>query len=225
MSKAFISSYAALPAHIKSTLGSWGIPPDLTGASFLKEMFTSTEDTKQFIRDVQACYPEGSQSDKVSKADLRRSIVVHLKPLAIAAGCSHKVSDIPRWEQDELEKAQTSRATSVPVLDIPQHLLRKWRRITPAKITTLEPTTMRALELKLKEQWSMRLSQLLVPYADDMPEVKKRLAFADPMREVCDLFGKSRWGGIKGHVTDIERAIRIMPSILPPTEEKGTSFG
>ena len=79
---------------------------------------------------------------------------------------------------------------------------------------------MRALELNLNEQWSMRLSQRLVPYKDDMPEVKKILAVADPMRELCDLFGKSRLGGLKGHVTDIEGAIRSMPSILPPTEEK-----
>ena len=63
---------------------------------------------------------------------------------------------------------------------------------------------MRALELNLKEQWSMRLSQLLIPYSDEMPEVKKRLSFADPRRELCDIFGKSRWGGWKGHATNIE---------------------
>ena len=67
----------------------------------------------------------------------------------------------------------------------------------------------------------MRLAQMLIPFSDEMPEVKKRLSFADPMHEICDLFGKSRWGGLKkGHVTDIERAVRIMPTMLPPTLEK-----
>ena len=133
MSRAFVRSYAALPAHIRSTFGSWGIPPDLTGASFLQELFSSTEDTKQFIRDIQACYPEGSQSDKVSRTNLRRSIVTHLEPLAIAAGCSKRVEDIPKWEQDVLDKAQTLKSTSVPVIDIPQHLMITWRRITPGQ--------------------------------------------------------------------------------------------
>ena len=159
MSQAFVSSYQALPGHIRSTLGSWGIPPDLTGASFLQKLFSSTEDTKQFIRDIQGCYPEGSQSDKVSRTNLRRSIVRHLEPLALAAGRSVRVEDVPQWEQDVLDKSQTSKAASVPVVDIPQHLLRKWRRITPGKITMLVPTTMRALELEPKERWLMRLAQ------------------------------------------------------------------
>ena len=77
------------------------------------------------------------------------------------------------WEQDVLDKAQSSYSMSVPVIGIPLYLLRKWRRVTPGKITALEPSTRRALELKLKERWSMRLAQMWKPYSDETPEVKR----------------------------------------------------
>ena len=75
------------------------------------------------------------------------------------------------------------------MVNIPQELLRKWRRITLAKLAAMEPTTMRALELILKEQWSTRLSQLLIPYSEEMPAVKLILTMGDPMRELCKRFG------------------------------------
>ena len=47
------------------------IPPGPTGASILKEIFSCPGDSKQFVRDVLARYPEGAQADKVSRLNLR----------------------------------------------------------------------------------------------------------------------------------------------------------
>ena len=103
---------------------------------------------------------------------------------------------------------------SSPVL--PPFIFDKWRRLTPAKLSKFEPTSMRAMELDLKARWSKRLVYILLPYATEMPEVGARVLLADPIREISDLFGLSRWGGLKGRVTDIERAIRLKPDILVP---------
>ena len=42
----------------------------------------------------------------------------------------------------------------------------------------------------------------------------------NPLDEVGDLFGNSRWGGLRGRVGDIERARKEMPWILVPTPLK-----
>ena len=42
----------------------------------------------------------------------------------------------------------------------------------------------------------------------------------NPLREIMDLFGKNRLGGLKAHTLNIERAIKIMPTILVPNVKK-----
>ena len=74
--------------------------------------------------------------------------------------------------------------------------------------------------MKLKERWATRLAHIILPYADEMPEVSLRMTLPNPMREICDMFGGNRWSGLKSHVNNIERGIRMLPSLLVPDTKK-----
>ena len=70
------------------------------------------------------------------------------------------------------------------------------------------------MELRLKDNWSRRLVDKLIPYSGHLPEIAKRLSFENMAKELQDLFGKSRWATIRNHVNNLERAEREQPNIL-----------
>ena len=165
---------------------------------------------------ILAQYPDGMRESATRASELEAKIWWDMKCLCQAAG-ARTLADLEDWERAMFTISNLN-ASIVPV--IPDYFLTKWRKVSRAKLLELEPTTMRATDIKLKEEWSARLTRILLAYADEMPEVSKRLVYEDPIREISDLFGKNRWGGLRAHVNNIEKALKVMPSILVATPDK-----
>ena len=190
MTTAFKTAFMALPGHVAATLTDWGIAPDITGSTFLKEVAASSADACQLIDNIVDRYPEGAQPNKESRATLRNKILEHMKPLFLTATKGRIVADLEPWEATALK--HTMSAPTLAPVTLPPHLVKRWRNVTTEHMSLLEPTTMRAMELKLKDNWQQRLVHILIPHADAMPEISKRLKMEDSMQELCDLFGKNK---------------------------------
>ena len=122
-------------------------------------------------------------------SELESKIWWDMKCLCQAAG-ARTLADLEDWER-AMFMSKNLNASPVPV--IPEYFLTKWRKVSRAKLLELEFTTMRATEIKLKEEWSARLTRIILAYADDLPEVSKRRVCDDFIRDMTDLFGQNRW--------------------------------
>ena len=193
MSQPFKQMFAVLPNVVQGALRSWGIHPDEVGAGFIKTLWRKESDQLLTIQFLMRQYPDGLKSDQKAVSELESLLWQVMGALAGAAQASRTMSDMEPWEKAMYKYYVPPAVPKVSV--IPDHMFKKWQRITKVKLLDMEPSTMRAMELRLKSEWSMKLVRMLIPYADQLPEVAKRLQFEDPLKEIADLFGKNRWGG------------------------------
>ncbi len=62
--------------------------------------------------------------------------------------------------------------------------------------------------------------KLVIPHADGFTEVARRINMTEPLTELADLFGGSRWGTLQGITSDIHMSTRLFPETLPITTQR-----
>ena len=149
MSQPYLKSHADLPVHMRGILVSWGITPDPAGAGLLAEIAEEADGREQLINGIMKRYPEGLQGSTLKSLALQKTIVWNLERLANAAMRSHKLDDME--DHQKALYVENMKPPPIVLTTIPKHFLDKWRKVTQGRMSALEPTTMRELDLKLKE--------------------------------------------------------------------------
>ena len=142
MSGPFQQQFSALPVHLKTIMGNWGITPTPDGAGFLKEMWSTNDQRKRAIKHVIHAYPQCVTSHR-DRHQVKTMIIDKMDRLAAAASNSKNLSHMTKSESAYYTQNMAQSSTPRPA--IPAFLMHKWRRITPTRISKMEPTTMRQL--------------------------------------------------------------------------------
>ena len=178
MNSPFTKRFGDLPLVLQSAMKGWGITPTLQGASFINELWQEPALRKRTIIEAAAKFPDHLQTDISDRKKLRLMVIKELDELAESASHSTKICDLEPWETNHWIKNQ--KPTPLVEQPIPAEMLTKWHKVNPRRLQTLEPTSMRQLELKLWQEWATRLTHIILPHTQEMPEVSTRATMDNP---------------------------------------------
>ena len=199
--------FQELPQFVQRVLWDHGFSRVQADAELLESMWEDEDFRDNLIQGVSV------------RCAVRTEEALHLlsKLVARVRDGQHSDTYMPWQQQWMLKDRCMDRAGLLQGIQDLEVDLRKWKHWKPQRVKNATPTTMRAMELSLRDRWSERLLARLLPVGMHLDNLAPLMTVPNPTKEAKHLLGITRFRTLRIHCLNLEFILKLGVK-LPWTE-------